>query len=102
MAKIEKLVKQEFEIIAGEKKFQLKLLVKDYYITILLYLLKDIKGIYFKGETALNKTILEYSRIGEDIDFTIDKPISDIRKEIIMEVNNSGLFSKISQDKDVD
>jgi len=102
MAKIEKLVKQEFEIIAGEKKFQLKLLVKDYYITILLYLLKDIKGIYFKGGTALNKTILEYSRISEDIDFTIDKPISDIRKEIIMEVNNSGIFSKISQDKDVD
>jgi len=102
MAEIQKLVKQEFEIIAGEHKFQQKLLAKDYYITILLYLLKNIKGLYFKGGTALNKTILEHSRISEDIDFTLNHPLSEIRKEITAVVNNSGIFGKISQDKDVD
>ena len=102
MDKIKKLVKQEFELIVAEHKFQQKLLAKDYYITILLYLIKDIKGLYFKGGTALNKTILNYSRISEDIDFTLDRPLSKIRKEIIKAVNNSAMFGKITQDKDVD
>lgn len=102
MDKIQKLVKQEFEIIAGEYKFQQKLLAKDYYITLLLYLLRDIKGLYFKGGTALNKTILEHSRISEDIDFTLDKPLLEIKEKIIDVVNSSGVFGKITQDKDVD
>jgi predicted nucleotidyltransferase component of viral defense system len=102
MDKIKELVKQEFEIIAGEHKFQQRLLIKDYYITILLYLLKDIEGIYFKGGTALNKTILEHSRISEDIDFTINRPLSAIRTEITNAVDSSRIFGKITKDKDVD
>ena len=72
MAEIKELVREEFETIAAEHKFQQALLAKDYFITVLLYLLKDIKGIYFKGGTALHKTILNFSRISEDIDFTPD------------------------------
>jgi predicted nucleotidyltransferase component of viral defense system len=102
MDKIKELVKQEFEIIVGEHKFQQKLLAKDYYITVLLYLLKDVKGIYFKGGTAPNKTILEHSRISEDIDFTINRPLSEVRKEMAEVINNSRIFGKITQDKDVD
>ena len=102
MVEIKKLVRQEFEIIAGEHKFQQKLLAKDYYITILLYLLMHINGIYFKGGTALNKTILKHSRISEDIDFTLNSPLLETRKEIINAINSSGMFGRITQDKDVD
>jgi predicted nucleotidyltransferase component of viral defense system len=102
MAEIKRLVRQELENIAGEHKFQQSLLIKDYYITILLYLLKDIEGIYFKGGTALNKTILNHSRISEDIDFTINRPLSKIREVIICAIDSSRMFGKITQDKDVD
>ena len=71
MAEIKELLVDEFEAIVAEKEFNRELLAKDYYITILLYLMRDIKGIFFKGGTALQKTILDYARISEDIDFTI-------------------------------
>ena len=48
----------ELKIIAGKKGFNIKLLEKDYLLTYLLYLIKDVKGIYFKGGTALNKIFL--------------------------------------------
>ena len=87
MDEIKTIRKQDFETIIIDKGFEEQLIVKDYYITILLYLLRDIKGIYFKGGTALNKTILEHSRISEDIDFTIDRPLPQIRKEISDAIN---------------
>lgn len=102
MAIEKELVGKELDSISAETGFKKELIVKDYYITILLYLLKDINGIYFKGGTALNKTILEHSRISEDIDFTINRPLSEIRKEIKDAVNDSGMFGRITQDKDVD
>jgi predicted nucleotidyltransferase component of viral defense system len=49
------LNEDELNIILAEKRFKKQLLVKDYYITILLYLMKDIKELYFKGGTALQK-----------------------------------------------
>ena len=45
MDEIKEIRKQDFETIIAEKGFEEQLLVKDYYITILLYLIKDIKGI---------------------------------------------------------
>jgi len=48
----------ELKIIAGQKGFGMPILEKDYLLTKLLFLLKDIKGIYFKGGTAINKMIL--------------------------------------------
>ena len=44
---------------------------KDYYLTLILYLIKDVNGIYFKGGTALNKIFLNHARLSEDIDFTL-------------------------------
>ena len=96
------LAQKELDEIIGTTGFDYDLLVKDYYITILLYLIKEIKGIYFKGGTALQKTILDYSRISEDIDFTVERDLSEIKKDIIEIINNSKLFGEISKDKDVD
>ncbi|MBU1030472.1 MAG: nucleotidyl transferase AbiEii/AbiGii toxin family protein [Nanoarchaeota archaeon] len=92
----------ELKLVLAEKKFQEDLLVKDYYLTDILYLIKDLKGVYFKGGTALQKTILEYSRLSEDIDFTIDRDLESVKKEIIAIIDESKLFGKITKDKDVD
>lgn len=96
------IAQKEIDEIIASTGFDHDLLVKDYYITYILYLLKDLKNIYFKGGTALQKTILDYARISEDIDFNIDKNITDIKKEIINMINQTGKFGKITQDKDVD
>jgi predicted nucleotidyltransferase component of viral defense system len=92
---------EELKIIASKENFNIKLLEKDYLLTQLLYLLKDIKGIYFKGGTALNKIFLNHARLSEDIDFTITKKVSVIEKEIKEKLKNSK-FNKITHDKRVD
>src|SRR3989338_3160999 len=102
MAEIKNIGKDRLSLIIAEKGFLPELLTKDYYITILLYLLKDINGIYFKGGTALNKTILGYSRLSEDIDFTLEKSLKDAKKEIISLIESSKMFNGISMDKDVE
>jgi|SRR3989344_574718 len=102
MAEIKNIDKDRLDLIIAEKGFLPALLIKDYYITALLYLLKDIKGIYFKGGTALQKTILDYSRLSEDIDFTLDRNLQDIKKEITTKINDSNLFGEITKDKDVE
>ncbi|MDD3175711.1 MAG: nucleotidyl transferase AbiEii/AbiGii toxin family protein [Candidatus Nanoarchaeia archaeon] len=96
------LTQDELNSIIVEKKFQRDLLVKDYYITILLYLMKDIKGIYFKGGTALQLTLLNHARISEDIDFTLTRELKDVRNDIEETINETNLFGKITQDKDVE
>jgi predicted nucleotidyltransferase component of viral defense system len=96
------LTEDELNLIVVEKKFQRELIVKDYYITILLYLMKDIEGLYFKGGTALQLTLLEHARISEDIDFTLTRDLKDVRKDIEKIINYSKMFGKITQDKDVD
>ena len=63
LSTIKELLEDEFNQIVVDIGFDRNLLVKDYYITIMLYLLKDVKGIIFKGGTALQKTFLDYSRI---------------------------------------
>lgn len=102
MDEIKEIRKKDFEEIIAQKGFEEQLTVKDYYITILLYLLKDIKGIYFKGGTAINKTILDQSRISEDIDFTLDQPLDEVKREIIRLINDSKIFGVIRTDKNVD
>ncbi|MFT4305026.1 MAG: nucleotidyl transferase AbiEii/AbiGii toxin family protein [Candidatus Woesearchaeota archaeon] len=97
-----KISKKEILEIIAIKKFDYDLLIKDYYITILLYLMKDIKGIYFKGGTALQKTILDHTRLSEDIDFTLDREIKHVIKEIENVINESKKFGIIKRDKNVD
>src|SRR3989344_5545538 len=102
MAEIERIHVIDFEDIAVRTKFNKEKLTKDYFLTLLLYLIKDVEGIYFKGGTALNKIILNHARLSEDIDFTLTRDISEVKKDIVEIVEKSGLFEEITQDKDVE
>ena len=63
----------EFNDIVARTGFNKDKLKKDYYLTLILYLIKDVKGIYFKGGTALNKIFLNHARLSEDIDFSLTR-----------------------------
>jgi len=54
---------EELRIISGREKFSMSIIEKDYLITYLLFLLKDVRGIYFKGGTAINKIFLNHARL---------------------------------------
>ncbi|MCD4740178.1 nucleotidyl transferase AbiEii/AbiGii toxin family protein [archaeon] len=83
MAKITLISKSELKYVAGKTGFNLIYLEKDYFLTILLYLLRDVGGIYFKGGTALNKIFLNHTRLSEDLDFTCTENLEKIREEIL-------------------
>jgi predicted nucleotidyltransferase component of viral defense system len=53
------MTEAQLRYLAGEKGFNLIYLEKDYFLTMLLFYLKDIRGIVFKGGTALNKIYLD-------------------------------------------
>ena len=71
MAKIKTTSYDKIKLIAAEHSFDIDLTLKDYYVTSVLYLLKNVQGIYFKGGTALQKIFLNYSRLSEDADYTV-------------------------------
>ncbi|MFH1209982.1 MAG: nucleotidyl transferase AbiEii/AbiGii toxin family protein [archaeon] len=87
--------------IISDKGFDSDHLTKDYYLTVILYLIKDIEGLYFKGGTALQKIFLNYSRLSEDLDFTLTRDVKEIIKEIEERIK-SNLFTRITKDKDVE
>ena len=91
----------ELKIIAEEKGFNIQIIEKDYLITYLLYLLKDIEHIYFKGGTALNKIFLNHARLSEDLDFSLTTSVALI-EQMIKEKLEDTFFSKITHDKRVD
>ncbi len=101
MDQITKITEQQFERICTDRPFNRFLLTKDYYITVLLYLMKDVEGIYFKGGTALHKMFLNYARLSEDIDFTLTRDLEKVKEEVQAIVHNSNFFEKITKDKDV-
>ena len=92
---------EELRIIAGEQGFELPILEKDYLITYLLYLLKEVEGIYFKGDTALNKIFLNHARLSEDLDFTLTKNLNEVEADIRDKLKGT-MFEKITHDKRVD
>ena len=102
MDEIKILTTKQFNDISSQHSFDPILLTKDYYITLLLYLIKDVKGIYFKGGTALQKIFLNHSRLSEDIDFSINRDVSEVKKEIINIIKNSKIFKGITKDKRVE
>ncbi len=102
MAEIKKISYDELKTIAAEHNFGIDLMLKDYYVTLVLYLLKDMQGIHFKGGTALQKIFLNYSRLSEDADFTVTEEIGNVKKAITQLLEESKLFNKITYDKDVD
>ena len=91
----------ELKIISDKEGFNINLIEKDYLITYLLYLLKDINNVYFKGGTAINKILLNHARLSEDIDFTLTGSILNAEKEIKNKLKGT-IFSRISHDKRVD
>lgn len=92
---------EELRIIAGEQGFELPILEKDYLVTYLLYLLKDIGGIYFKGGTALNKIFLNHARLSEDLDFTLTVNLDTVESDIREKLKGT-MFGKITHDKKAD
>ena len=102
MDEIKRIPSIELNVIVSQHGFERKLLVKDYYITIILYLIKDVPGIYFKGGTAINKVLLNHSRLSEDIDFTLTRDEKEVRKEISEIIEKSGFFTEITEGKNVD
>lgn len=102
MDEIKKITSDKLNEIVASTGFDRDLVLKDYYITVLLYLMKEIEGIYFKGGTALEKIFLNYHRISEDIDFTLTRDLETIKKEVAGVIEKSGFFDKITKDKDVD
>src|SRR3989344_8776811 len=87
--------------ITDKTGFNIEMIEKDYLLTKLLYLLKDIDGMYFKGGTALNKIFLNHERLSEDLDFTLTEPISKIEEDIKEKLKGS-IFKEITYDKKVD
>lgn len=102
MDKVKAITKTRITEISAIKGFNEVVMTKDYYATMILYLLKDIKGIYFKGGTALQKIFLDYSRLSEDIDYTVTEDLEKVRSEITERLLISGLFEKATEDKDVE
>jgi predicted nucleotidyltransferase component of viral defense system len=102
MVEIKAISDIEFNVINSEHPFQRKLLVKDYYLTLILYLIKDVEGIYFKDGTAINKILLNHPRLSEDIDFTLTKNEKEVRDEIKNLLQNHELFTEITEGKNVD
>jgi predicted nucleotidyltransferase component of viral defense system len=102
MAELKRINDDEFNDIASRLRFDRVKLTKDYFVTLLLYLIKDVDGIYFKGGTALNKIFLNHARLSEDMDFSLIREVSDVKKEIVEVVEKSRLFGKITYDKHVD
>lgn len=102
MVELKELTPENFELIAAQTGFDRNLLAKDYILTRILFLIKDIKGIYFKGGTALAKTVLDHSRLSEDIDFTTTRDVKDIEKEIENILKSHRWIISITRDKNVD
>jgi len=102
MDEIKRISGLEFNSINSLHPFQKNLLAKDYFVTLLLYLIKDVGGIYFKGGTAIQKILLDHSRLSEDIDFTLTRDVFEVKKEINSIIRSSKLFGEITEDKNVE
>lgn len=64
------------ERTSAQTGFPLRLLEKDYYITIVLSRMHELsKDLVFKGGTCLSKIYYSYYRLSEDLDFTLKLPI---------------------------
>lgn len=102
MDEIKRISSIDFNGIVSKHNFQRDLLLKDYYLTLILYLIKDVNGIYFKGGTALNKIFLNHARLSEDIDFTLTRNEKEVRDEIKSILEKTDFIESLSEGKNVD
>ncbi|HOZ62472.1 MAG TPA: nucleotidyl transferase AbiEii/AbiGii toxin family protein [Smithellaceae bacterium] len=82
------------ERTSAQTGFPLRLLEKDYYITIVLSKINELSpDLVFKGGTALSKVYYSYYRLSEDLDFTLKLPVDEatraIRKKAIEPIKKS-------------
>lgn len=99
MDQIKRITDEEFRDLASKLNFDIAKLTKDYFVTLLLYLTKDVDGICFKGGTAIQKILLDHSRLSEDVDFTLTRDVSEVKKEIKAVIMGSKLFEGVTEDK---
>jgi len=95
---MQKIIQGYFEEIVATTSFNTLLLEKDYFVTAVLFLLKDVPHIYFKGGTALNKIFLNYARLSEDIDLTVTDDLNFVKEKIEKALSESLLFTSITFD----
>lgn len=93
MDEIKRISKDELLDISYKETFNIVLIEKDYLLTYLLYLIKDVDGIYFKGGTALNKIFLNHARLSEDLDFTLTKNLNVVENDIKEKLKGTSLTS---------
>lgn len=79
--------KDEFLKILGRTSaqtgFPLRLLEKDYYITLVLSVINDLSAdLIFKGGTCLSKIYYSYHRLSEDLDFTLKLPTDNSTRNV--------------------
>lgn len=100
MDEIKRISSIEFNDIASRYNFVRNILIKDYYLTAILYALKDMEGIYFKGGTAINKIFLNHVRLSEDIDFTLTRNEKEIKNEILKLLEKLYFYKGCKEDRD--
>lgn len=88
--------------IAGDKDLNLIYLEKDYFLTLLLYFIKDVDDIYLKGGTAVNKLFLEYRRLSEDLDFTSRRDPKEVVREVEKVISDKKGFVRLEEVSSVD
>jgi len=63
------------ERTSAQTAFPLRLLEKDYYLTVILSDIHKLsRDLVFKGGTCLSKVYFDYYRLSEDLDFTLKLP----------------------------
>ena len=92
MDEIKPITENRLRFLAADKKFGLYYLEKDYYLTALLYFLKDVPSFCFKGGTALNKIFLNHKRLSEDLDFTCTGSLEKTKQAILETVEGHKEF----------
>ena len=71
------------ERTSAQTGFPLRLLEKDYYITLVLSVINEISSdLIFKGGICLSKIFYSYHRLSEDLDFTLKLPINNSTRNV--------------------
>ncbi len=77
------LFREAINFTASKTGFNLRLIEKDYFCTVLMVYLSECDGsrLVFKGGTCLAKVHAGFYRLSEDLDFTIPLPVAASRKQ---------------------
>jgi hypothetical protein len=100
MVEIKPITENRLRFLAADKKFGLYYMEKDYYLTVLLYFLRDVPALCFKGGTALNKIFLNHNRLSEDLDFTCIGSLQKAKQSILKIIeSHKEFFTRTQFDK---